>query len=242
MDSRASRKLAGSKYNERRAEDEEGVAFFQQFDAPIEALRDVDLDLFETHAFDLPETLRRRCRHVITENRRVQERDRALQAEDLEAFGALISAALESLSGDSEVRIAGLDHLVDTARATEGVCGGRMTGPASEAVRSASHPTRRWAAPAAARAVREAVRARASPLHRGRKFGRCGRSGTIEFDVSDTRSIGAGLPGRPIRTDPIISSLRCNSRAKLSLSVLGASDLLRRAPLRAAPNVPSSGT
>lgn len=128
MDSRASRELAGSKYNKRRAEDEEGVAFFQQFDAPIEALRDVDLDLFETHAFDLPETLRRRCRHVITENRRVQERDRALQAEDLEAFGALISAALESLSGDSEVRIAGLDHLVDTARATEGVCGARMTG------------------------------------------------------------------------------------------------------------------
>lgn len=127
-DSRVSRELADSKYNERRAECEEGVAFFQQFDESIEALRDVETGLFETHADDLPETIRRRCRHVLTENKRVQESAKALQAEDLETFGALMSAAHESLRDDYEVSIVELDHLVETARETKGVYGARMTG------------------------------------------------------------------------------------------------------------------
>ncbi|MFB6279915.1 MAG: galactokinase [Salinibacter sp.] len=127
-DSRVSRELADSKYNERRAECEEGVRFFQQFDDSVEALRDVDIGLFEAHANDLPPTIRRRCRHVITENERVRESAEALRAGDLEAFGALMSAAHESLRDDYEVSTAELDHLVDTARSTEGVYGARMTG------------------------------------------------------------------------------------------------------------------
>lgn len=127
-DSRVSRELADSKYNERRAECEQGVAFFQQFDPSIEALRDVEMDLFEAHAGELSETIRRRCRHVITENRRVQESARALQAKNLETFGTLMSVAHESLRDDYEVSIPELDHLVATARQTEGVYGARMTG------------------------------------------------------------------------------------------------------------------
>jgi len=127
-DSRVSRELAGSKYNERRAECEEGVAFFRQFDDSIEALRDVDRKLFEQQARKLDETIRRRCRHVITENERVQKSADALKEEDLDAFGALMSAAHESLKGDYEVSIEELDHLVATARATDGTYGARMTG------------------------------------------------------------------------------------------------------------------
>ncbi|MFB6273055.1 MAG: galactokinase [Salinibacter sp.] len=127
-DSRVSRELAGSKYNERRSECEEGVAFFQQFDDSIEALRDVDRDLFEQHAGELGETIRRRCRHVITENERVQKSAEALEKEDLDAFGALMSTAHESLRDDYEVSIEELDHLVATARNTDGTYGARMTG------------------------------------------------------------------------------------------------------------------
>ena len=127
-DSRVSRELAGSKYNERRLECEEGVAFFRQFDDSIEALRDVSRGLFERHAAELDETIRRRCRHVITENERVQKSARVLKAEDLDAFGALMSAAHESLRDDYEVSIAELDCLVATARETDGVYGARMTG------------------------------------------------------------------------------------------------------------------
>jgi galactokinase len=127
-DSRVSRGLAGSKYNERRAECEKGVAFFRQFDDSIEALRDVDRDLFEQHAGGMDETIRRRCRHVITENERVQESAEALKKEGLDAFGTLMSTAHESLRDDYEVSIEELDHLVATARATDGTYGARMTG------------------------------------------------------------------------------------------------------------------
>jgi galactokinase len=127
-DSRVSRELAGSKYNKRRAECEEGVAFFRQFDDSIEALRDVGRDLFERHAGELDETIRRRCRHVVTENERVRKSARVLKAEDLGAFGALMSAAHKSLREDYEVSIEELDHLVATARAMEGTYGARMTG------------------------------------------------------------------------------------------------------------------
>jgi galactokinase len=128
VDSRVSRELADSKYNERRAECEAGVAFFRQFDDSIEALRDVGRDLFEQHAGELDETIRRRCRHVITENVRVQESAQALQTEDLETFGALMNASHESLREEYEVSITELDHLVATAQDTDGAYGARMTG------------------------------------------------------------------------------------------------------------------
>ncbi len=127
-DSQVSRELADSKYNERLAECEEGVTFFQQFDDSIKALRDVSSELFEAHASELSETTKRRCRHVITENRRVKKSVQALQAEDLETFGALMSAAHSSIRDDYEVSIPELDHLVATAENTEGVYGARMTG------------------------------------------------------------------------------------------------------------------
>lgn len=127
-DSRVSRELADSKYNERRAECEEGVTFFQQFDDSIKALRDVSMRLFEARASELSEPTKRRCRHVITETRRVKKSVRALQAGDLETFGALMSAAHSSIRDDYEVSIPELDHLVATAKNTKGVYGARMTG------------------------------------------------------------------------------------------------------------------
>ncbi|MCS4048100.1 galactokinase [Salinibacter ruber] len=127
-DSRVSRELAASKYNERRAECEEGVTFFQQFDDSIEALRDVSRELFEQHAGELGDTIRRRCRHVISENERVRRSADALKEEDLDACGTLMSTAHESLRGDYEVSIEKLDLLVETARATDGAYGARMTG------------------------------------------------------------------------------------------------------------------
>lgn len=127
-DSQVNRELADSKYNKRRAECEEGVAYFQQFDDSIEALRDVDMSLFERYAGDLSEKTRRRCQHVITENQRVRESVQALSAKNLEGFGGLMRTAHESLEENYEVSIAELDYLVATARQTEGVYGARMTG------------------------------------------------------------------------------------------------------------------
>jgi galactokinase len=117
IDSGVPRTLAASKYNERRAECEEASRKLG-----VKALRDVsDPALVE----DLPEPLRRRARHVVLENLRVQEAARGVSAE---RFGALMNASHDSLRDDYEVSIPELDLLVDALRAAPGVLGARLTG------------------------------------------------------------------------------------------------------------------
>ena len=128
IDSGVRRKLTSGAYNERRSQCEEGAALFRKFDARIEQLRDVSLDLFKAHEAALPDIVRRRCRHVITEDARVMESVEALEAGDLARFGELINASHESLRDDYEVSGPELDKLVEIARGVSGVYGSRLTG------------------------------------------------------------------------------------------------------------------
>ena len=128
ISSEVKRELASSAYNERRAQCEEGVALFRQFDPTIASLRDVTPDLFDAYGDQLSEVVYRRCRHVITENARVLDASAALSANELSHFGRLMRASHNSLRDDFEVSCDELDCLVDIASDTEGVLGSRMTG------------------------------------------------------------------------------------------------------------------
>ncbi|MFO8015134.1 MAG: galactokinase [Phycisphaerae bacterium] len=128
IDSRVQRKLTAGAYNERRSQCEDGAARLKAFDPAVESLRDVSRDLFEAHAEALPETVRRRCRHVVTENARVRQSVEALEAGDLAGFGRLVSASHDSLRDDYEVSGPELDLLVTIAREVDGVFGSRLTG------------------------------------------------------------------------------------------------------------------
>ena len=128
ISSEVKRELASSAYNERRAQCEEGVALFRQFDPTIASLRDVTPDLFDAYGDQLSEVVFRRCRHVITENARVLDASAALAADELVQFGRLMTASHNSLRDDFEVSCDELDCLVDIAHGTEGVLGSRMTG------------------------------------------------------------------------------------------------------------------
>jgi galactokinase len=75
----------------------------------------------------LEPVLRRRLRHVVTENERVRGFADALEAENLEAAGALLAASHASLRDDYEVSIAELDLLVELAEAA-GAYGARLLG------------------------------------------------------------------------------------------------------------------
>ena len=70
---------AGGEYNRRREECEEGVKILAQWYPEIRALRDVSGDQLGEHEKDIPETIFRRCRHVVEENERVQEGGRRLR-------------------------------------------------------------------------------------------------------------------------------------------------------------------
>ena len=128
MDTRKARGLADSAYNTRRAECEEGARLLRAHLPEIGALRDVSWDDFERHAGDLPDNVRKRCRHVIAENQRVAQSVDALAKGDAAAFGRLMDASHRSLRDDYEVSCAELDAMVEAAWRAPGMIGARMTG------------------------------------------------------------------------------------------------------------------
>jgi len=122
------RGLAGSEYNKRRKECEEGVSYLKKYLPDIKALRDVTEDSFEKYKCFLPGMIKKRCQHVIEENQRVLQSVAALRAGDLDKFGKLMNESHESLRDKYEVSCPELDLMVEIAWETEGVLGARMTG------------------------------------------------------------------------------------------------------------------
>lgn len=125
---RASRSLASSAYNERRQECETGVALLEPMLPGIRALRDVSSAQLEEHKGLLPQTIYRRCRHIVTENERVLQTVEAFRRNDLAAVGQLMNASHASLRDDYAVSSAALDAMVETMRSVPGCYGARLTG------------------------------------------------------------------------------------------------------------------
>jgi galactokinase len=112
------RGLAGSAYAERRAECEAAAAVI----GPLREATIVDVE-------SIPDpVLRRRARHVVTENDRVRAAASSMAAGDLISVGEAMVASHRSLAADFEVSTPALDALVDELLATPGVYGARMTG------------------------------------------------------------------------------------------------------------------
>ncbi len=124
MNTRKKRELADSKYNERRAECDKALAIIQKT-RPIKTL--VEADAEDLILIKDP-VLRKRARHVITENKRVQKSVRALENGELATFGNLMCASHDSLKTDYEVTGLELDTIVAEALALSSCLGARMTG------------------------------------------------------------------------------------------------------------------
>ena len=128
IDTKVKHNLASSEYNARRASCESGVAMLKEYVPAITSLRDVTIEMFDDYGDTLPEEIRRRCRHVVHENRRTLDAAEAFRIGDYKLGGELMAASHRSLRDDYEVSCAELDFLVDTASAIDGVYGARMTG------------------------------------------------------------------------------------------------------------------
>jgi galactokinase len=152
-DSGVPRTLAGSKYRERFDECARASAALG-----VELLRDaVDANLD-----GLPDPLRKRARHVISEIKRVQQFVAAMSAGESESAGELLYASHASLRDDFEVSVPELDTMVQLVRGVVGVYGSRLTGAgfggctvtlcsshAAECVQQALHGYRTWRVTAA---------------------------------------------------------------------------------------------
>lgn len=128
LESGVSRTLAGSAYNQRRAECESALHKLQTARPDLQALRDVTPELLEVEARRLSPVEVRRVRHVVTENERVLESSAALRRGDVIAFGQFMVASHASLRDDYQVSSPELDELVTIALASPGVFGARLTG------------------------------------------------------------------------------------------------------------------
>ncbi|MBN2622397.1 MAG: galactokinase [Acidimicrobiales bacterium] len=112
------RELSGSAYADRRAECEAA-------EQVIGRLRDASPA--DAEAIEDP-VLRRRARHVTTENERVDALATALTSGQLGYAGDLLVASHASMRDDFEVSTPELDELVGTVRGVPGVYGARVTG------------------------------------------------------------------------------------------------------------------
>jgi galactokinase len=123
LDTGARRGLVGAAYNERRQQCE---AAAQQLGVP--ALRDITLEEFTARESELEPIIRKRARHVISENERTLQAMTAMQADDAVTLGKLMNASHDSLRDDFEVSSRELNLMVDIARAQPEYYGARMTG------------------------------------------------------------------------------------------------------------------
>jgi galactokinase len=122
------RGLADSKYNERVAECQTAVKMLST-GKPISLLAEMNLiDFAKNEHFITDEVIKRRARHVISENDRTFEAVEVLKAGDLARFGQLMNDSHDSLRDDYEVTGIELDTLVAESRKIPGVIGSRMTG------------------------------------------------------------------------------------------------------------------
>jgi galactokinase len=121
LDTRTPHALVDSEYAARRASCEEAARLLG-----VPALRDV-IDL--AAALDqLPDpVMRRRVRHVVTENSRVLEAVKILRTGRIVDLAPLLDASHESMRDDFEITVPQVDLAVETAR-TSGALGARMTG------------------------------------------------------------------------------------------------------------------
>jgi galactokinase len=119
VDSRAPHQLTDGAYAERR---EACRAAARALGVP--ALRDATVEDLER--LDDP-LLRRRARHVVTENARVLATVALLEAGDLRGIGPLLTASHASMRDDFEITVPEVDTAVEAAL-DAGAYGARMTG------------------------------------------------------------------------------------------------------------------
>ena len=122
------RGLTDSKYNERRSECEKAVELLQSY-KPIRNLSELnagEIGILEKYIKD--PVVRKRAKHVISENGRVIEAVKVLKENNITRFGELMNQSHDSLKDDYEVTGMELDTLVYEGRKLPGVIGTRMTG------------------------------------------------------------------------------------------------------------------
>ena len=123
VDSKAPHAHVSGEYAARRRSCEEAAKLLG-----VAALRDIDVQALPGMLNGLhDEVMRKRVRHVVTEDQRVLDTVAALRAGNVRAVGALMTASHESMRDDYEITVPQVDTAVRVAL-EHGAHGARMTG------------------------------------------------------------------------------------------------------------------
>ena len=115
------RQLSAGRYKIRKEECDEIKRFLMRDD--ICQIDDRDFQMLS----GLPETLKRRARHCMSEHKRTVEAISRLKLENFEEFGRLMNESHISMKDDFEITLRAIDELVESALDL-GATGARMTG------------------------------------------------------------------------------------------------------------------
>ncbi|HXJ29055.1 MAG TPA: galactokinase [Gemmatimonadales bacterium] len=127
VDTGARHELASSAYNTRRAECDAALALLRKARAQIGALAEWPVESLRVLTRRLPQPLRSRAKHVVTETARTRQAAELLRKGRLRQLGALLFASHESCRRDYACSAPELDLVVRAARRA-GAWGARMTG------------------------------------------------------------------------------------------------------------------
>ncbi len=129
MNTNKVRRLADSKYNERRSQCEEALKILNEGGIKINSLCELKSELLSKAEELISDSiLKKRVRHCVSENERVIASAAALKNGNLEKLGQLLNASHRSLKEDYEVTGKELDTLAFAAQNEHGCLGARMTG------------------------------------------------------------------------------------------------------------------
>lgn len=120
--------LVDSDYNIRRKSCEKVVDIINAENPQIKALRDVSLKMLEAFKEQIDFMDYKRAIHIIGENERVIAGIKALENDDIGAFGELMFESHESSINNFENSCPELDYLVETSKSIPGCIGARLSG------------------------------------------------------------------------------------------------------------------
>jgi galactokinase len=122
-DTKSKRALAGSEYDQRRAQCEEGARRLG-----VKALREIAPADFRTRERELPPEIARRCRFIVEENGRVLKLGAALTDGDRPAIRELTAASFQGACELYGIGSPSMQTMMQAMRGAPGVIGARQAG------------------------------------------------------------------------------------------------------------------
>jgi galactokinase len=127
-DTRAERNLAGTEYDERRAQCELGVACLREVYPEAQSLRDISLAQFTAEEKRLPPVIARRCRFILEENARVLALAEALPGGSAGVLGPLFAASYAGARDLYEIGAPAFTAMAEAAAQAPGAIAVRQAG------------------------------------------------------------------------------------------------------------------